>query len=341
MKATIDDVAKQAGVSNTSVSLAFQENSRISEKTRKVILKAARELNYAPNLAAKNLRYGKSNTIGFIVNDISVPFYSMMIKDAEGALEKSGFEMFPVSSGWNPEKEVKIIEKMIQMRVQGIIICLCEKNRKSIDLMNQYSIPHIAVDSYPDFYCGSYIANDFAACGRLMADHFINIGAERPGIINADKSMLEFSAFRKIFESFEKRLSDISLKVSEKNHIKAGLNIEAGKKAYEIAGSNGFDADAVFCANDLTALGFIEAAEKNGQKAGIDFAIAGIDDIEVSSFSKLSLTSIRQPYGKIAEQAVASLIDKISNSETVVKKELQPELIVRKTTSNFKTEGVD
>jgi len=322
-------------VSDTAVSLAFKDNSRISSKTRELVLKAAKESNYTPNLAAKNLRSGKSNTIGFIVNDIANPFYALMLKEAEKSLEKAGFDMFAASSGWDAGKELKLIEKMLQMRVQGIIVCFCEKGNESLKVLDKYNLPHIAVDSYPDYYKGSYIANDFKACGRIMAEHFIEIGVKRPGILDADESMKNFSAFRKIFNSFKNNLDAKGLKISKKNIISAGLSIEAGRKAFGQSKINNFDADAVFCANDLCALGFMEAAENSGIKIGKDIAVAGIDDIDISSFSKLSLTSIRQPYSAIAQEAVSNLLIYISSSKKQVKKELKPELVIRKTTSVF------
>ena len=335
MKVTIKDVANLAGVSDTAVSLAFKKKSRISSKTRELILKVAGELNYTPNLAAKNLRSGSSNTIGFIVNDITNPFYALMLKEAERSLEKAGFDMFVASSGWNAAKELKLIDKMLQMRVQGIIICFCEKGYESLKALDRYNLPHIAVDSYPHCYKGSYVANDFKACGRMMAHHFLEIGAQKPGILNADESMKNFSAFRKIFNSFKETLEKNGLKILKKNIMSAGLNIEAGRKAFEKSVENNFDADAIFCANDLCALGFIDAAEAAGIRTGKDIAVAGIDDIEISSFSKLSLTSIRQPYSLIVQEAVTNLLEHISSSKKTVKKELKPELIIRKTTSEF------
>lgn len=335
MKVTIKDVARLAGLSDTAVSLAFKEKSRLSDKTREIVLRVARELNYTPNLAAQNLRSGKSNTIGFIVNDITNPFYASMLKDAENSLEKSGYEMFAASSGWDAEKELKLIEKMLQMRVEGIIICFCEKGKQSYTMLNTYNLPHIAVDSYPDYYKGSYIANDFESCGRIMAEHFIEIGSKRPGILNADASMENFSAFRKIFDSFKDTLVKGGLKVLKKNIISAGLNVEAGRKAFELSTKNDFNADALFCANDLCALGFMEAAENAGIIIGKDIAVAGIDDIDISSFSKISLTSIRQPHSLIVKEAVSNLLNNLSPSEKRVKKELKPELIVRNSTSEF------
>jgi LacI family transcriptional regulator len=336
MKATIKDIARVAGVSDTAVSLAFKGNARVGEKARKRILAVARKLNYVPNTAAQNLRNGKTNAVGFIVNDITNPFYSLMLKEAEQKLNSVGLEMFIASSEWDIDREVKLIEKMIQMRVQGIIICLCEKGKRSIELLNSFLIPHIAVDSYPEFYRGNFMANNFEVCGRIVAEHLYEIGCRNPGIVNADKSMVEFSAFKKIFAAFRQSFSEKGITIKKKNTVEAGLTIDEGKKAVELLREKSFDADALFCANDLCAVGVMEAVEQNGLKIGKDIALVGIDDLPLSSFAKISLTSVKQPYTAIAREAAEFISECIvKGNKKKLKKELNPELIKRNSTYSF------
>jgi LacI family transcriptional regulator len=333
MKATIKDIAREAGVSDTAVSLAFKGSVRVTEQTRKKIFATAKKLKYVPNIAAQNLRSGKTNAIGFIVNDITNPFYSQMLKEAEQELNSLGYEMFIGSSNWNIDREVKLIEKMIQMRVQGIIICLCEKGSKSLDLLKTFSIPHVAADSYPEFYKGAYVANDFEICGRIVAEHLYEIGCRNPGIINADDSMSGFSAFKKTFSSFRKTLGDEGIRLKQKNIVDAGLTIDSGRSAFAALKKKSFDADSFFCANDLCAMGFMEAAEQDGLTIGKDIALVGIDDLPLSSFEKISLTSVRQPYAAIAHETANIIVKNILKGNTVkVQKELAPELIKRNTT---------
>lgn len=333
---TIKDVAREAGVSDTTVSLTFKGSSRVSEETKKRVFEAAEKLKYVPNTFARSLRAGNTNTIGFIVNDITNPFYALMFKEAELELNSMGFDMFAASSNWDISREVKLIEKMIQMRVQGAIICTCEKGSKGIKLLSSFSIPHVAVDSYPDCYQGSYIANDFYSCGKIVAEHLYEIGCRNPGIINADKSMINFSAFKKTFDAFKKFFNNKNISINERNIVNAGLTIEAGKKAFNLLKENRYDADSFFCANDLCALGFMEAAEQYGIRPGIDIGIVGIDDIDISSFSKISLTTVKQPYRLIAREAAKTIVEYISGENIIkVQKELQPELVKRNSTILF------
>lgn len=336
MRATIKDIAGAAGVSDTAVSLAFRENSRIGKKTREKVLKIASQLGYIPNTVAQKLRKGKTKIIAFVINDITNPFYSLMAKEAESIIESYGYEMFSADSNWDPAREEQIIEKMIQMRVEGVIFCLSEKNMNGIDLLKKYSIPSISVDSYSEAYKGSYIANNFEQCGKIVSQHLLDIGCKTPGIIGADKTMSEFSAFKRIFNAFEKKFKDKGIEIKTQNKINAGLKIADGRKAFEQALKNGFNADGIICANDLCAMGVMEAAEKHKIKIGRDLAVVGIDNLEVSGFSKISLTSVKQPYKAIAQKASTALFDLINKEGSKIQLELSPELVIRKSTSIFK-----
>ncbi len=129
-KPTIRDIAREAGVSDTAVSLSFQRNSRVSAATRERILAVARRLNYFPNRSARNLRYGDSRTIGFVVIEITNPFYARMIRSAERIAHGLGYEILFAESYWDPQKEIRIVSNMIENRVAGILMCFCEKTRR-------------------------------------------------------------------------------------------------------------------------------------------------------------------------------------------------------------------
>ena len=336
MKTTIKDIASVAGVSDTAVSLAFQEKSRISKKTREKVLAIAAKLGYIPNIAAQKLRNGKTKIIAFVINDITNPFYSLMAKEAESIIEGYGYEMFLADSNWNSTREEQIIKKMIQMRAEGVIFCLSGKNMKGIDLLGKYSIPSISVDSYPAQYNGSYVANNFEECGRIVSQHLLEIGCKNPGIIGASKSMSEFSAFKRIFTEFEKRFKENNIDIKAQNKVNAGLKMEDGNKAFEQALNDGFDADGIICVNDLCAMGIMKAAEKHEIRVGKDLAIVGIGNLEVSEFPKISLTSVKQPYKEIVQKAATALFNLMNKDRSKIQLKLSPELVIRKSTSTFK-----
>ena len=205
-KTTIRDIAREAGVSDTAVSLSFQQNSRVSAATRERILAIARRLNYFPNRSARNLRYGGSRTIGFVVIEITNPFYSRMIRSAERIAHGLGYEILFAESHWDPQKEIRIVSNMIENRVAGILMCFCENTAESLNLIQQSRLPLIAVDTCPPHYKGSYVTNALASAGRMAAEHLLEAGCRHPVFFNASIAMSGFSSFQLLLKGFRQGL---------------------------------------------------------------------------------------------------------------------------------------
>ncbi len=329
---TINDVAKAAGVSGMSVSLAFRGSPRVSEATREKIFAIAEKLHYVPNQAARQLRCGQTDMVGFLVQDFSNPFHSLMMKHAESAFNGIGMSLIFGGSSWNPDQELRFVEKLVRMRVRGVLLCPTEKNAGVFSLLDSAEIPHVALDSVPDDYDGYCVVNDLEMCGRLVGAHFLALGARKAAYIDASPDRLYFSAFTEMRKAFEGALEGVDCRP-----VSAGMTMEAGAEAFRSLNRKKFDCDAVFCVNDLCALGFMNEAEKHGFRAGKDFALAGIDDMAFSSMNRISLTTVRQPYDSIAEKAFRMLCS-LMNGETPPKKKivLPQTLKIRNTTKNFK-----
>lgn len=333
-KVTIQDIARLAGVSDTTVSLSFKEKSRISEETRSNVLRIAHELNYFPNLSARNLRYGLSKSIGFIVNDITDPFYARMIRSMERTALDFGYNTIFAESNWDHKKEIQTVSNMIENRVQGIIICFCEQTEESYNIIQKFNLPHIAVDTIPTYYNGLYVLNDVIDAGKIAAEHLISIGCKNLVFFNARKEMHFFSSFKNLkkgFQSYANPSPHIQQDVIE---IEAGITVDGGIEGFNRLLSSGKKFDGIFCVNDLCAYGVMEGAEKNGIKVGHDVAVIGVDNLETSKLARFSLTSIDQPYEMIMEIATKSLIQVIEKGTTLaIKKKIKPHLILRQSTS--------
>ncbi len=332
-RATIRDIAREAGVSETTVSLAFQPDSRIGQKTRERVLAIGDRLHYVPNSNAQALRLGASNAIGFLVNDITNPFYSFMVRNAETIARSRGYQAIFADGHWDPDRELHAIESMIYSRVRGALVCPCEKSKESIGLLDRYSVPYVIVDTAPDNYKGSLVGNNLVAAGELAARHLLAVHCRKIAMLTADRQMSSFSAFQNIKRGFLGVLQKHGISPDSVPVVKAGLTIDAGKYGFErLYGSMG-DADGVFCANDLSAIGVMEAADAKGVRIGQDLAVIGIDDLDISATPRISLTTIRQPHERIVELAVNALIDSIETHDTThVRLVLDPELILRNST---------
>jgi LacI family transcriptional regulator len=332
-KSTIRDIAREAGVSDTAVSLSFQQNSRVSAATRERVLAIARRLNYFPNRSARNLRYGDSRTIGFVVIDITNPFYSRMIRSAERIAHGLGYEILFAESHWDPQKEIRILSNMIENRVAGLLMCFCENTAESLGLIQQSRLPLIAVDTCPPHYKGAYVANALASAGRMAGEHLLKSGCRRPVFFNASIAMRGFSSFQLLLKGFRQGLRTKGMGLPDAAIINAEWTVEGGGAGFAQLLSQKQPFDGIFCVNDLCALGVMDAAERSGYRVGKDFALMGIDNLEIGSISRISLTSIDQPYDRIIELATRSMIGSIENSQPcTIRKRLKPTLIVREST---------
>ena len=337
VRATIHDVSKRAGVSNMAVSLAFQDSKKISDKTRQKILSIAKELDYVPNQMARGLRTGKSHFVSFIVHDITNPFHAMILRELEQAFGRSGMEVLVGCSQWDSTHERRLVEKMIRMRVQGVVLCLCENGEESLNLLRNAGIPFLLIDSTPNGYEDAAVVNDLCECGRLMAQHFVNIGVRRPGFVNADPPRAYAHFSLPIFESFRDELAKHDVTILPHNYVEGGLTLLSGSNAYRQLVKQKFDADGLFCINDLSAIGLLDAAELDGVVVGRDLAVAGVDDLDISGTRRVGLTSIRQPYEQIASHAVKLLTAMMRTPGTERRQIFLPqELVVRESTACFK-----
>jgi len=333
MTVTIKGIAREAGVSDATVSLSLSGHPRISNKTREKVLEVASRMKYSPNLSARILRSGGIRAIGLLVNDITNPFYASMIQRAERVANDHGYQLIIAESQWNPKKEIQAIETLISFRVKGLLVILTEQSPESMELLAQTSIPVIAMDTRPPSFKGCFIGNDLTATGRIAAEHLLEVGCRHPVFLTAAPPMQGFSAFVDLQKGFMQALKKHSLEFATPPVVPAGLTIEQGAAAFAKILKYHPKADGLLCANDLCALGVIMMADREGIRVGTELRVMGIDNLEVSALPRISLTSIRQPYDRIAQTSTTMMIEHIERQAPLKKhRALLPELIVRQST---------
>ncbi|HEY3376986.1 MAG TPA: LacI family DNA-binding transcriptional regulator [Armatimonadota bacterium] len=333
MGVTIKDVAQRAGVTDTTVSLAFQPDSRVSERTRARVLAIAQDLGYVPNALARQLRGGNSRipTLGLLVNDIANPFYGLIVRAAEHAALQFGCQVMVGDTQWNPEREVAVIHGMVEAHVDGVLACFSERTLESRALLERFDVPYLAIDSCPADYSGPYVINDLVVTGTCAAEHLLDAGYRRPAFFTAEAEMAGFSAFQVMQQAFQQTLA--ARGVTHVPVVIAGQTIANGAQAYETLLATHPEVDAVVCINTLCALGVMETADRHGIRIGQDVGVLGVDDLYICGLSRIGLSAIRQPYEQLAETAMQLLIhhmrDKTALTEQLT---LPPTLVARQST---------
>jgi LacI family transcriptional regulator len=330
---TIKDIARRAKVSFTTVSLAFQEDSRISAARRKQILKIAEELGYVPNRQARALKGGGTQTIGVLVNDITNPFFSLIARAANDAAASRGYEVLIADSRWQAKHEIAETQRMIHARVDGVLACFGHVASECHRQLAARNIPCLALDVVPRDYLGPYVVNDVPAAARLGVTHLIEIGCKRIVFFTAGAEIKDFVGFQTLEEEFIGVLRKHGQKVRRDQVVYAGMSVDAGRRAMQTLLNEARDVDGVFCANTLCAIGAMEIAQRAGKTMGRDLAMVGIDDLDICDLDAISLTAVRQPYQRLAEVAANLLIDCIQDhAQPDLRMALQPELIIRNST---------
>jgi LacI family transcriptional regulator len=224
---------------------------------------------------------------------------------------------------------------MIQSRLDGVLACFIEEpsTAEAIARLERSTIPFITLDTCPPGYQGAAVLNDLREAGRLAARHLVEIGCKRPAFVSAEAEHAGFSSFVALLAGFRKGLHELDATLPASRIIPGGQSLAAGTEAFVRIRAVDEAIDGVFCINAACALGVMEGADRAGVAVGRELAIVSMDDLEACGLSRISLTSVRQPYGSLAAVAVDRLVEAIARGAAPSGKQmLPPELIVRGST---------
>lgn len=337
VRATIRDIAEKAGVSITTVSLVLNgKELRIASATKKKIIQIANELNYRPNKLAVGLITKKTNTIGFIVPDISNSFFGELAKGAENEATNSNYNIILSNTNDNPDKDLEYMNILLDRGVDGIIMVPSytsagENSKKCYQLMEQCQKPLVLVDRIKIGGKYTSLATDHEMGGYLATKHLIENGHQKIACITGPLGILN-SRLR--FLGYKKALEDHKIAFRPKYVEEGNYHVEDGEKL----AINLFKQDitAIFAFNDLMAYGVYKAASRQGLRVPEDISVIGFDDLFYSGIMEVPLTTIHQPSYEMGEAAVRKIVEFLSNQNASNENVLyKPELIIRNSVKNM------
>jgi len=333
MKVTIYDVAKQAGVSISTVSRVINNTGRISEKTRKKVLQVMEELHYQPSMVASALTGKRTRTIGLIIPDVANPFFSEIARKVEDRGRELGFNVLMCNTDNNAETEEMYLSLLKQKSVDGIIIGTTTKNYTVLNqlLQEKFPLAFIAQD-IPELAINVVRVDDFLG-GYQAVSHLVSLGHKRIAIMlgnlsrTSDKYRLQ--AYRQVME-------ENGLKYEEKWIVCTDYSLKDGKRAALELLQSSPRPTAIFACFDSLAIGVYQAAKKLGLHIPNDLSIVGFDNTILSTIVDPPLTTVAQPIDEMGRQVVDLLIDEIEgNNGTKQRIILPPELIIRQSTKSL------
>jgi LacI family transcriptional regulator len=332
---TIVDVARMAGVSTATVSHTFSAKRPVSEETRQRVMSIAARAGYRPNHVAVSMVTGRTRTIGVIVPDIANPFFSELVRGAEAAAMAAGYMTIVCSSELDAALEDRCVEVLGDKRVDALLY-LAGDGRAHARLTDPAlaGTPLVAIDEelrgLPAI--ASVVTSDNEGGGLLAACHLSGLGHRDIGVI-AGPPGLPTAAAR--LHGFAGGLRQEGIPLPDSRIVHADYYTrDAGLAAgWELLASHP-ELTAVFCGNDLIALGVLAAASERGRRVGRDLSVIGFDDIFISQLVNPPLTTVRQPIarlgGEAAQLALAALAGRGGGPRRLV---LPVELVVRESTA--------
>lgn len=328
---TIHDIARKLNISASTVSRALKDNPVISEATRKRIKQTAEEMGYRPNILAANFRIKRTNTIGVIVPLINRHFFSSVISGIEEVAYDQGFAVTISQSNDKLEKERKIAQTLFANRVDGVILSIGMET-KEIDHLRLFSnrnIPIVFFDRIVDeIESHKIIVNDFEGAYKATS-HLIEQGAKRVAHIGGPLNLKIYANRQK---GYCHALKDAGMEIDEALIINGNLRRDDGYKATQVLVESDKRPDAIFCANDTTALSAIIYLQEKGIEVPDEVAIVGFSNEPFSQVVTPSISTIKQPGFAIGKKAAELIIRQITSEakkphyETIV---MPTELIVR------------
>ncbi|KKI88420.1 hypothetical protein WQ54_31640 [Bacillus sp. SA1-12] len=336
MKPTIYDIAREAGVSATTVSKVINNKGRISEKTKNKIMQIIEEFHYQPNVLASAMKGKSTYTIALLIPDAANPIYAQYLKYIEEYGQELGFSVVMCSTGSDPEKEAKHITLLKQKHVDGIIIASIFKNEQVLKQLIEEELPIVLFAfQRPELPVGSVTGDDYLG-GYLATEHLLSLGHRRIGIIAEDATI---SGTERI-KGYKKAIENAGLEVNENLVITINEpTIEgAAVHAKELL-NNAQRPTAIFGCNDILAIGSMLAAKGLGIRIPDELSIIGFDNTVMCKIVEPQLSSVNIPIHEMGKQAMELLAQQINKKNNMKQRiSLLPELIIRHSTAKLNKE---
>lgn len=333
---TIYSIAEKIGVSASTVSRALSGKGYCDERTKERILKAAKELNYAPDYAAKSLRTKKTEKILLAIPDVCNPFYFDMINGINNVLEQYGYLLLLFYTKHSIKEELRAIQNLKERYADGLIMVsfnFCEKNIKAINSLNSPVVilnKYVSPDEEDHF---DYVYVDTYTGTKQAAEHLIKQGMESIAYVGGD--MKEQTGLER-YHGFRDAMLDAGLKVDEKYIFESNYSESSGYACGQKLVKLDPLPMAVVTVNDLTALGVMKACEEANLSIPGDIAIVGMDNTDIASRIQPKLSSVALMQEELGRNAAQILMDRLQGNRLEKQAiKILPRLVVRESSVRF------
>jgi len=331
MGVNIKDVALRAGVSVGTVSNVLNNPDRVRPGTRERVQRVIDDLGFVPSSTARQLVAGRSNTLAYLSFDLRNPFFTDVARGAEDVAREHGLGLFVCSSAHDRDREDDYLEQLTELRVRGVLVTPIDQHNPRLQKLRDNGVPVVLVDrppqTVPDDWCA--VGVDDVRGGEMAVQHLLDGGHRR----------LAFAGGSDLVPQVAGRFAGASGALAGAEIMRfdtEALTVDDGRRVGErLLGTRRADRPtAVFCANDLVAVGLLQPPTQQGMRVPDDVAIVGYDDIEWAAAAAVPLSSVAQPRHLLGRTAAELLLEEADVPGRHVHQQIlfQPELVARAST---------
>ena len=330
MSVSLRDVAKEAGVSVGTVSNVLNRPNVVAPETLERVQKVINSTGFVPNGFARQLRSGHSRTLGLIVPDVANPFFTEVARGVEDAASKHDYAVFLCNSDESAAKEERYISVLIEQKVRGVLITPADDRPGHLDVLRDRNIAVALLDRETKNPNQCSVSVDDVRGGEIGMQHLISLGHTRIAWVNGPESIPQ-CADRAVGVASAAKAANVSVKT-----IRASLmNTVTGEEVTKEILALDEMPTAIFCANDLLALGVMRALIAEGIKVPEHISILGYDDIAFAASAAVPLSSVAQPAYQLGVTAAELILSECEEPDSHAHQQIrfQPQLIARSSTS--------
>jgi LacI family transcriptional regulator len=332
-KVTIREVATRAGVSAATVSRALNQPGMVRAETRERILKVVEETHFVYDGIAVSMISGRSRTIGLIIPTIMNSIYAASTQSIQRAAQAVGYTVLLGVSEFSPQQEAILAQRLLERRVDGLILTGGNHDPRLIEKIRTNGVPFLITWKLMREQDWPSVSFDNYKAAQAAVEFLVSLGHRRLGLICGRTEVNDRALDRR--QAFEDCLRSHNLSVDPALMHERDFEMEEGASAMAAMLKTPEPPTAVFCANDIQAIGALSLCRERGLTVPDDISIIGFDDLPATSYTRPKLTTVRVPAHDMGRRAAEILIASIERQIPVQSIELQTELIVRETTATL------
>lgn len=328
---TIRDIARELGISVSTVSRALQNHPDISERTKELVRECARKLNYKPNIMASNLRTSKNTTIGVVIPELNHHFFSSVLDGIEQAANEAGYNILICQTGEDVQKEIRSVHTLISSRVAGILVGVSKQtsNLQHLQEVLDNGIQLVLYDRpCPSLKCDQVVSDDYMGAFNAV-EYLIQTGKRRVMYLS---SSFQLEVSRRRYQGWRDALQRYHIPITD------DMILECDTRSKAIIATPGIlqreeRPEAIFCVNDDCAVGVLHVAQILGLKIPEELSICGFSNAPICRATQPMLTTVQQHGVEIGKRAMQRLLRRLNGDDKIPQTEMIPtDLIVRETT---------